>query len=118
MKENLLLHVSISPQEVSSAYLLRKSICIVRLRENGPFSVLHTANIFWKMKDLKFDSESAYIISKFTFELVSTDITSIEVTEDMIENVCMAIPHDSTYVILDMEWKELDSNLKLVYVYK
>ena len=41
-----------------------------------------------------------------------------EVTEDMIENVCMIIPHDSTYVILDMEWKELDSNLKLVYVYK
>ena len=84
---------------------------------NGPFGVLHTANIFWKLKDLKFDSESAYI-SNFTFELVSTDITSMEVTEGMIENVCMAIPHDSTYVILDMEWKELDSNLKLVYVYK
>ena len=70
-----------------------------------------------EIEDLKFDSESAYI-SNFTFGLVSTDITSMEVTEDMIGNVCMSIPHDSTYAIMDMKWKELDRNLKFVYGYK
>ena len=36
----------------------------------------------------------------------------------MIRNVCIAIPHDGIYVILDMEWKELDQNLQFVYGYK
>ena len=35
--------------------------------------------------------------------------------ESMIKNVCIAIPFESLYVILDMEWKELDSNLRFVY---
>ena len=38
--------------------------------------------------------------------------------ENMIQNVWLAIPCDGNYVILDMEWKELDRNMEFVYGYK
>ena len=54
----------------------------------------------------------------FKLDLSSNNITSVEVSENMIRNVCIAIPHDGIYVILDMEWKELDQNLQFLYGYK
>ena len=40
---------------------------------------------------------------------------NVEVSYSMIKNVCIAIPFESLYVILDMEWKELDSDLRFIY---
>ena len=117
MKKYSVLHVYTSPQEASSAYLLGKPLCIVRMKDTREFGVLHTLNRFWKLKNVKFESQTAYVCL-FKLELYSNDITSMEVTEDRIENVCIAIPYDGSYVILDMEWKELDSNMEFVYGYK
>ena len=38
--------------------------------------------------------------------------------KNMIQNECLAIPHDGNYVILDMELKQLDRNMEFVYGYK
>ena len=116
LKENA-IHVYASPQDASSTYLLGKPMCIVRMKGTNDFGVLHTPNRFWKLHKLTFESEISHVCL-FQLELSSTDLTSLEIKENMIQNVCLAIPHDGNYVILDMEWKELDRNMEFVYGYK
>ena len=115
-KENV-IHIYASPQDASSSYLLGKPLCIVRMKGTNDFGVIHTFNRFWKLHDLKFESEIAHVCC-FKLELSSINLTSVEVTENMIQNVCIAIPHNDIYVILDMEWKELDQNFQFVHGYK
>ena len=115
-KENV-IHTYASPQDASSCYLLGKPLCMVLIKNSDDFGVLHTGNRFWKLQELKFEKEISHVCC-FKLELSSTNLTSVEVSEDMIKNVCMAIPHNGIYVILDMEWKELDKNLQFVYGYK
>ena len=95
-----------------AAFLLRKPISIVRL-SNLEFGVLHTGNKFWKITDFEFKEKFQRIF--FNFKLQSHTEIDIEVSVSMINNVCIAIPFESLYVILDMEWKELDSNLRFIY---
>ena len=87
------------------------------MKGTNDFGVIHTFNRFWKLHDLKFESEIAHVCC-FKLELLSINLTSVEVTENMIQNVCIAIPHNDIYVILDMEWKELDQNFQFVHGYK
>ena len=45
-------------------------------------------------------------------KLSSSTNIDIEINDIMITNVCVAIPFEYLFVILDMEWIELDSELK------
>ena len=54
----------------------------------------------------------------FYLKLLSDTQKDVSISESMIANVCLAIPFESLYVILDMEWKELDSDLNFTYGYK
>ena len=51
-------------------------------------------------------------------KLSSSTNIDIEINESMITNVCVVIPFEYLFVILDMEWRELDSDLKFKYGYK
>ena len=115
-KENV-IHIYASPQDASSSYLLGKPLCIVQMKGTNDFGVIHTFNRFWKLHDLKFESGIAHVCC-FKLELSSINLTSVEVTENMIQNVYIAIPQDDIYVILDMEWKQLDQFFQFVHGYK
>ena len=116
LKEQSKLHVYSCAEEAASTYFLSKPLCIVRLY-NYDFGVLHSQNRFWKLHDLTFEKESGYVCL-FKLKISSRVQTEVTVNENMITNVCIAIPHGDSYAILDMEWKELDSNKKFVYAYK
>ena len=51
----------------------------------------------------------------FGFKLLSDTQNNMTISESTITNICIAIPFDSLYVILGMEWKELDSDLQFTY---
>ena len=54
----------------------------------------------------------------FDLKLLSDTQKDVSISESMIGNICLAIPFESLYVVLDMEWKELDSDLNFTYYYK
>ena len=54
----------------------------------------------------------------FELKLLSTTQIDTDISENMIKNVCIAIPFEGLYAILDMEWRELDSDLHFKYGYK
>ena len=89
---------------------------IVRLTSRY-FGVLHSECKFWKLTDLKF-KRNVYYVSLFEFKLSSSTNIDIEINESMIKNVCISIPFKDLFVILDIEWRELDSDLKFKYGYK
>ena len=84
---------------------------------NSDFGVLHTSNRFWKLSGFEFKNEIAHVCL-FDLKLLSDTQKDVSISESMIANVCLAIPFESLYVILDMEWKELDSDLNFTYGYK
>ena len=116
LSEKSLLHVYKSAEEASSAFLLGKPLMIVRLT-NTKFGVLHSESKFWKLTDLKFKHVLSYVCL-FEFKLSCTTHIDVEINESMIKNVCIAIPFEGLFVILDMEWRELDSDLQFKYGYK
>ena len=83
----------------------------------APGVLLRSQNRFWKLHDLTFEKESGYVCL-FKLKISSRVQTEVTVNDNMITNVYIAIPHGDFYAILDMEWKELDSNKKFVYAYK
>ena len=74
---------------------------IVRLT-SGEFGVLHSVIKFWKLTDFKFKYVLSYVCL-FDFKLSSTTHIDIDIKERMIKNVCIAIPFEELFVILDME---------------
>ena len=115
-KERSILHLYSCPEDALSAYLLKKPLFIVRLT-NSDFGVLHTSNRFWKLSGFEFKNEIVHVCH-FDLKLLSDTQKDVSISESMIANVCLAIPFESLYVILDMEWKELDSDLNFNYGYK
>ena len=115
-KERSILHLYSCPEDALSAYLLKKPLFIVRLT-NSDFGVLHTSNRFWKLSGFEFKNEIVHACH-FDLKLLSDTQKDVSMSESMIANVCLAIPFESLYVILDMEWKELDSDLNFNYGYK
>ena len=116
LSKKSVLHVYTSAEEASSTFLLGKPLMIVCLT-NSEFSVLHSGSKFWKLTDLKFKHVLSYVCL-FEFKLSSKTNIDIEINESMIQNVCIAIPFEGLFVILDMEWRELDSDLQFKYGYK
>ena len=116
LSEKSVLHVYTSAEEASSTFLLGKPLMIVCLT-NSEFGVLHSGSKFWKLTDLKFKHVLSYVCL-FEFKLSSKTNIDIEINESMIQNVCIAIPFEGLFVILDMEWRELDSDLQFKYGYK
>ena len=108
-----MLNIYSCPEDAMSAFLLRKPMSIVRL-SNLDFGVLHKPNKFWKLTGFEFKKEICHAFF-FDFKLQSHTDMNVEVSYSMIKNVCIAIPFESLYVILDMEWKELDSDLRFIY---
>ena len=84
---------------------------------NSDFGVLHTSNRFWKLSGFEFKNEIAHVYL-FDLKLLPDTKNDVSISESMIKNVCLAIPFESFYVILDMEWQELDSDLNFTYGYK
>lgn len=115
-KERSILHLYSCPEDALSAYLLKKPLFIVRLT-NSDFGVLHTSNRFRKLSGFEFKNEIVHVCH-FDLKLLSDTQKDVSMSESMIANVCLAIPFESLYVILDMEWKELDSDLNFNYGYK
>ena len=115
-KERSMLHLYSCPEDALSAYLLKKPLFIVRLT-NSDFGVLHTSNRFWKLSGFEFKNEIVHVCH-FDLKLLSDTQKDVSMSESMIANVCLAIPFESLYVILDREWKELDSDLNFNYGYK
>ena len=115
-KERSILNLYLCPEDALSAYLLKKPLFIVRLN-NSDFRVLHTSNRFWKLSGFEFQNEIAHVCL-FDLKLLSDTQNNVSISESMIKNVCLAIPFESLYVILDMERQELDSDLNFTYGYK
>ena len=116
LSEKSVLHIYESATEASSTFLLGKPLMMVRLTSNE-FGVLHTGSKFWKLTELKFKHVMSYVCL-FELKLLSTTQIDTDISESMIKNVCIAIPFEGLYVILDMEWRELDSDLMFKYGYK
>ena len=114
--EHSFLHVYTCAEEAASAYYSGKPLCFVRLT-NHDFGVLHSENRFWKLHELSFDKEMAYV-SLFKFKLSTEKNTNVGIEEKMIKNICIAIPTEDSFSILDMEWKELYSGMQVAYGYK
>ena len=89
---------------------------IVRLTIRD-FGLLHSECKFWKLTDLKFKRNVSYA-SLFGFKLSSSTKIDIEINESIITNFCISFPFEDLFVTLDMEWRELDSELKFKYGYK
>ena len=116
LSEKSVLHIYASATEASSTFLLGKPLMMVRLT-NNEFGVLHTGSKFWKLTELKFKHVMSYVCL-FELKLLSTTQIDTDISENMIKNVCIAIPFEGLYAILDMEWRELDSDLHFKYGYK
>ena len=116
LSEKSVLHIYASATEASSTFLLGKPLMMVRLTSNE-FGVLHTGSKFWKLTELKFKHVMSYVCL-FELKLLSTTQIDTDISENMIKNVCIAIPFEGLYAILDMEWRELDSDLHFKYGYK
>ena len=114
-----IIHVYRSAERFLSEYHLGKPIMIVRVKDEG-FGVIHSGNKFWKFDKIEYVGIFTYIC-RFVIKLNVQDETNISkhITEDMIQNICIAIPNleKTQYAIIDMEWRELNNDMKFTYGY-
>ena len=119
LSNNSVIRIYRCPETVFAEYHLGNAIMMVRVKNIG-FGVLHSGDKFWKFEEIKYVGISTYIC-RFTIKLNVEDEINMakRVSVDIIENICIAMPNmeKTSYGVVDMEWRELNENLKFTHGY-
>ena len=117
ISNNSVIRIYRSPETFLTEYHLGKAIMMVRVKDKS-FGIIHSGNKFWKFEEIKFVGIFTHIC-RFTIKLNVGDEINIakHISDDMIQNICIAMPNmeKKSYGIVDMEWRELNEDLKFMY---
>ena len=120
LKDDRNLHVYDTPAIATSDYYLNKPLVLLK-RTDGKLGVVYGGCKYWPIRDLLYVRTNLYSYH-FTFKLSTIDLKEdVTIQREEISNVCIAIPticpisNEKTYIIFDMEWREMNERFKFNY---